>query len=87
MHRGKGILLRVSTGFAIEVMTGVFYSVKLPKHPPYQLGYTRIQDMKFYQMWSNMWSEEFYHKFPEHSRGESRDICGDSGLVPIFSER
>ena len=59
----------------------------LPKHPPYQLGYTRIQDMKFYQMWSNMWSEEFYHKFPELSRGESGDICGDSGLVPIFSER
>ena len=49
----------------------------LPKHPPYQLGYTRIQDIKFYQMWSNMWSEEFYHKFPELSRGESGDICGD----------
>ena len=59
----------------------------LPKHPPYQLGYTRIQDIKFVGMWSNMWSEEFYHKFPELSRGESGDICGDSGLVPIFSER
>ena len=59
----------------------------LPKHPPYQLGYTRIQDIKFYQMWSNMWSEEFYHKFPELSRGKNGDICGDSGLVPIFSER
>ena len=59
----------------------------LPKHPPYQLGYTRIQDIKFVGMWSNMWSEEFYHKFPELSRGESGDICGDFGLVPIFSER
>ena len=38
-------------------------------------------------MWSNMWSEEFYHKFLELSRGESWDICGDSGLVLIFSER
>ena len=59
----------------------------LPKHPPYQLGYTRIQDIKFYQMWSNMWSKEFYHKFPELSRGKNGDICGYSGLVPIFSER
>ena len=42
MHRGKGILLRVSTGFAIEVMTGVFYSVKHPNQAPYQLGHTRI---------------------------------------------
>ena len=59
----------------------------LPKHPPYQLGYTRIQDIKFYQMWSNMWSEEFYHKLPELSRGEMGDIYGDSGLVPIFLEQ
>ena len=36
MHRGKGILLRVSTGFAIEVMTGGFYSVKHPKLALYQ---------------------------------------------------
>ena len=36
LHRGKGILLRVSTGFAIEVMTGGFYSVKLPKLVLYQ---------------------------------------------------
>ena len=42
LHRGKGILLRVSTGFAIEVMTGGFYSVKLPNQAPYQLGHTRI---------------------------------------------
>jgi len=42
LHRGKRILLRVSTGFAIEVMTGGFYSVKLPNQAPYQLGHTRI---------------------------------------------
>ena len=42
MHRGKRILLRVSTGFSIEVMTGGFYSVKLPNQAPYQLGHTRI---------------------------------------------
>ena len=42
MHRGKGILLRASTGFAIGVMTGGFYSVKLPNQAPYQLGHTRI---------------------------------------------
>ena len=41
MHRGKRILLRVSTGFSIEVMTGGFYSVKLPNQAPYQLGHTR----------------------------------------------
>ena len=34
----------------------------IPNVAPYQLGYTRIQDIKFYQMWSNMWSGEFYHK-------------------------
>ena len=42
MHRGKRILLRASTGFAIGVMTGGFYSVKLPKQARYQLRYTRI---------------------------------------------
>jgi len=42
LHRGKRILLRASTGFAIEVMTGGFYSVKLPKQARYQLRYTRI---------------------------------------------
>jgi len=41
LHRGKRILLRASTGFAIEVMTGGFYSVKLPNQAPYQLGHTR----------------------------------------------
>ena len=35
MYRGKRILLRVSTGFAIEVMAGGFYSVKLPNQAPY----------------------------------------------------
>ncbi len=42
MHRGKRILLRASTGFSIEVVTGGFYSVKLPNQAPYQLGHTRI---------------------------------------------
>ena len=57
---------------------------QLPNVAPYQLGYTRIQDIKFYQMWSNMWSEEFYHKFSELSRRESGDICGETGAFPIF---
>jgi len=47
LHRGKRILLRVSTGFAIEVMTGGFYSVKLPNQAPYQLGHTRITEVLY----------------------------------------
>ena len=42
MRRGKRILLRASTGFSIEVVTGGFYSVKHPKQARYQLRYTRI---------------------------------------------
>ena len=39
---GNRISLRVSTGFLIEIITGLFYSVKLPNQAPYQLGHTRI---------------------------------------------
>ena len=42
MHRGKRILLRASTGFAIGVMTGGFYSVKLPNQALYQMSYTSM---------------------------------------------
>ena len=47
MHRGKRILLRASTGFLIEVVTGGFYSVKLPKQARYQLRYTRVQGLLY----------------------------------------
>ena len=33
---GNRISLRVSTGFLIEIITGLFYSVKLPKLALYQ---------------------------------------------------
>ena len=39
---GNRISLRVSKGFQIEIITGLFYSVKLPNQAPYQLGHTRI---------------------------------------------
>ena len=47
MHRGKRILLRASTGFSIEVVTGGFYSVKLPKQARYQLRYTRMMGVLY----------------------------------------
>ena len=50
-------LLSVPTGFAFGIITGLRYSVNLPKLALYQTELRPDIQLKIFQMWSNMWSK------------------------------
>ena len=85
MHRGKWILLRASTGLANEVMTGGFYSVKLPNQARYQTSLSPEMNIKFVQLWSTMWSNEICRKNCEHFRRQNRGVHFQNRNLCTFS--